>query len=238
MGKHWSRLKRSLSRRWLEWRLPAGYERFGTRYGGWWIDTRHIGEAPLLVDCGLGLDISFSVAFLRRFPRARVVGIDPNPHALEYCRARCPPGMLILDRAFWTTNNETVIFHLPRPPEHLPKGADGVSGSLDPSHPYVVGGERIEARTINLEQLLLDAGHEECSVLKLDIEGAEYALLETLCATGQIRRAGQVLVEFHHGHIDRTLADTMHAITSLKAAGFSLMHTEGRNYVFVRDVAR
>jgi len=50
MGKHWNRLKRSLSRRWKEWCLPRGYARLGTRYGGWWIDTRAIG--PLGADTG------------------------------------------------------------------------------------------------------------------------------------------------------------------------------------------
>ena len=79
MGKHWNRLKRSLSRRWKEWRLPHGYERLGTRYGGWWLDTRRVGAQPLLIDCGLGEDISFPAAFLRRFAGARVIGVDPNP---------------------------------------------------------------------------------------------------------------------------------------------------------------
>ena len=54
MGKHWNRLKRSLGRRWKEWRLPRGYQRLGTRYGGWWVDTRLVGPQPLLIDCGLG----------------------------------------------------------------------------------------------------------------------------------------------------------------------------------------
>lgn len=234
MGKHWNRLKRSLSRRWREWRLPAGYERLGTRYGGWWIDTRRLGKAPLLIDCGLGLDISFPAAFLERFTDARVIGIDPNPLALDYCRAHCPRGMEILDRAFWTTNGETVVFHLPRSAEQLPKGADGVSGSLDPSHEYVDGGERIETRTIDLAQLLANAGREECAVLKLDVEGAEYALLEALCTSGEIRRAAQILIEFHHGVTNRSLADTERTAGQLKAAGFGLVHTEGRNYTFRR----
>ena len=70
MGKHWNRLRRSLSRRWREWRLPRGYERLGTRYGGWWLDTTLVGPQPLLIDCGLGEDISFPAAFLQRFSGA------------------------------------------------------------------------------------------------------------------------------------------------------------------------
>ena len=79
MGKHWNRLKRSLSRRWREWRLPAGYARLGTRYGGWWINTRRIGREPLLIDCGLGVDISFPVAFLERFPGVVHQKVEDGP---------------------------------------------------------------------------------------------------------------------------------------------------------------
>ena len=235
MGKHWNRLKRSLGRRWREWRLPRGYERLGTRYGGWWIDTRIVGPQALLIDCGLGEDISFPTAFLRRFAGARVIGVDPNPRSLAYCRAHCPPGMDILANALWTTSGETVTFHLPRSRNHLPKGADGVSGSLDPSHEYVEGGERIETQTIDLDTLLARAGRIECDVLKLDIEGAEYALLDALVASGRIRAARQVLVEFHHGVTRHVPEDTRRIVDSLAATGFRLIHTEGRNYIFRRD---
>lgn len=238
MGKHWNRLKRSLGRRWNEWRLPSGYERLGTRYGGWWLDTKMMGPRPLLIDCGLGEDISFPTAFLQRFTDARVIGVDPNPRSLVYCRARCPPGMEILANAFWTTAGETIVFHLPRTPDNLPKGADGVSGSLDPSHEYVEGGERIETQSIDLASLLSRAERTECDVLKLDVEGAEYALLEALVASGGIRAARQVLVEFHHGVTRHTPDDTRRIVDSLAAAGFRLVHTESRNYIFRRDSAR
>ena len=238
MGKHWNRLKRSLGRRWREWRLPRGYERLGTRYGGWWVDTRAMGPQPLLIDCGLGEDISFPAAFLQRFADARVIGVDPNPRSLAYCRARCPSGMEILANAFWTTAGETIVFHLPRGEDKLPKGADGVSGSLDPSHEYVEGGERIETQSVDLDSLLSRAGRTECDVHKLDVEGAEYALLEALVASGRIRAARQVLIEVHHGVTRHTPDDTRRIVDSLAAAGFRLIHTESRNYIFRRESAR
>lgn len=237
MGKHWNRLKRSLGRRWREWRLPRGYERLGTRYGGWWLDTRRVGPQPLLIDCGLGEDISFPAAFLRRFAGARVIGIDPNPRSLAYCWANCPPGMEILANAFWITAGERIVFHLPRGQDELPKGADGVSGSIDASHEYVEGGERIETESVDLDTLLARAGRTECDVLKLDVEGAEYALLDALVASGRIRAAVQVLIEFHHGVTKHTAEDTRRVVDALAASGFRLMHTESRNYIFCREPA-
>lgn len=232
MKKHWQRLKRSLGRRYKEWRLPRGYVRLGTRYGGWWLDRRALGKHPLLIDCGLGRDISFPTAFLARFGGA-VVGIDPNPASLAYCQAHQPSGMTIKARAFWREAGQRLSFHLPRPPEQLPKGADGVSGSLLGSHSYA-GAETADVLTTSLAEVLREAGRAECDVLKLDIEGAEYEVLADLCRSGELRRARQVLIEFHHHCTQHSLDDTRRIVAAIRACGFALAHTEDRNYIFRR----
>lgn len=138
LQKHWGRLCRSWSRRYREWRLPRGYQRLGTRYGGWWVDAQSLSASPLLIDCGLGEDLSFPSEFLNRFG-GRVLGVEPNPRSLAYCRAHCPPGMEITAQALWCRSGEFMTFHLPRSQTLLPPGADGVSGSLLASHDYVGG---------------------------------------------------------------------------------------------------
>lgn len=233
LSLEWWRLKRSVGRRWREWRLPAGFERLGTRYGGWWLLAPAVGRDPLLVDCGLGKDISFPVAFLDRFG-GRVIGVDPNPAALEYSLAHRPEGMEVRPEAFWTQAGCELTFHLPRSLAELPQGADGVSGSLLASHSYA-GTRTVAVRTTSLPEILAQAGREECDVLKMDIEGAEYDVLEAQCRSGEIRRARQLLVEYHHHCTDRTLADTQQSIARIEASGFKLLHTEDRNCVFLRN---
>jgi FkbM family methyltransferase len=232
LALHWWRLRRSLGRRWVEWRLPRGFERLGTRYGGWWLYAPAIAAEPLLIDCGLGRDISFPRAFLERFG-GRVIGLDPNPVALEYCRKHCPPQMEVRGEALWSEAGRELSFHMPRSAELLPKGADGVSGSLLASHGYA-GDETLAVTTTSLTEVLQRAGRAECDMLKLDIEGAEYAVLDALCANGQIKRARQLAVEFHHGWTDRTLQDTEKCVAQLAAHGFELRHSENRNFLFVR----
>jgi len=232
LALHWWRLQRSLGRRWREWRLPRGFERLGTRYGGWWLYAPAIGDEPLLIDCGLGKDISFPRAFLERFG-GRVIGIDPNPEALEYSRAHCPSGMEVRDAALWSDAGSEISFYLPRPLAELPKGADGVSGSLLVSHTYA-GQEKRAVRTTSLAEMLSQAGRDECDVLKLDIEGAEYAVLEALCRDGAVRRVRELLVEFHHHCTDRTFDDTLKAVRLVEASGFRLCHAEDRNAMFLR----
>ncbi len=147
INKHWEQLKRSLARRYKEWRLPHEYVRLGTKYGGWWIDSKSVGENPLLIDCGLGEDISFPVAFLEKYKNSEVIGLEINPRSLHYCNNHAPDTMRVLVKAFWSNAGETINFHLPRPQKDLPDGADGVSGSLIDSHEYVVGGNSMTALT-------------------------------------------------------------------------------------------
>lgn len=233
--KHWQRARRSLGRRWREWRLPRGYVRLGTRYGGWWIDADYVGPSALLIDAGLGEDISFPAAFLARFVGSRVIGVEPNPRSLAYCRAHPRVGMEIREQAFWISSDKTLTFHLPRPQNTLPKGADGVSGSLVGSHEYVEGGDMLTVNTTDLATLLAEAGSSECDVLKLDIEGAEYEVLEQLCANGDIRRARQVLIEFHHRVTHHGIEETQAAVGKICNCGFQLVHIESRNYIFRRE---
>jgi FkbM family methyltransferase len=233
LNKHWNRLKRSLGRRYREWRLPRGYVRLGTRYGGWWIDATALTPQPFMLDAGLGRDISFPTEFLARFKTGRVIGIDPNPASLAYVAARKPERMDVLARAFWRKAGETVTFHLPRPQAELPKGADGISGSLLASHEYA-GEERLDVPTTSFDEVLAIAGRDECDIFKLDIEGAEYDVLAELCASGRIRAARQVLIEFHHHCTDRPIEDTERTVAAIRASGFDLVHTEGRNSIFRR----
>jgi len=233
-SKHWQRLKRSLGRRWRELRLPAGYIRLGTRYGGWWLDRRLVRPDPLLVDCGLGRDISFDVAFLSRFG-GTVIGIDPNPASLAWCRAHCPPGMHLRDRAFWTQAGRELTFYLPRPAEQLPRGADGVSGSLLGSHVYVSGGESRRVTTTDLDEVLAAAGRVDCDVLKLDIEGAEFEVLADLAGRGALGRCRQLLAEFHDGITGHGRGETETVVQAVCAAGFRLVHVESRNHIFRRS---
>lgn len=230
---HCARMRQSIARRWREWRLPRGYLRLGTTYGGWWIDRGALTAEPLLIDCGLGMDISFPREFLRSFG-GRAIGVEPSPQSLAYCGSRLPPGMTVIERAFAAEAGKRLTFYLPRAREHLPAGADGVSGSLLDSHAYVGGGQQLQVTTTALAEVLASAARDECDILKLDIEGAEYEVLGDLCARGDIGRVRQLLVEFHHRSTHHTYAEIEAAVAAVERAGFRLMHVEGRNYIFRR----
>ena len=232
--KHFFKLNRSLTRRFREALLPRGYERLGTKYGGWWVDkTLLVNKNPLLIDCGLGKDISFPIDFLKKF-NAYVVGIDPDPISVNFCEEIKPKNMEIHRKAFWKKSGVAMKFHLARAIDKLPKGADG-SGSIISSHDYVDGGVELKVYTTSLSEILTLLNRSTCDVLKLDIEGAEYEVISDLINSGQIDVINQLLVEFHDGVTHFTINDTNKIVEDLKLASFELIHTEARNYIFRRN---
>jgi hypothetical protein len=103
----------------------------------------------------------------------------------------------------------------------------------------VVSSGRIDAGTITAE------GYRLCSVvarlqsgvpdlLRMDIEGAEYAVLDDMLATGILPR--QLLVEFHHRFPQVGLGATRRAIAGLRAAGYRIaaVSDTGREVTFLR----
>jgi FkbM family methyltransferase len=233
--KHYFKLNRSLTRRIREALLPRGYQRLGTKYGGWWIDGDLIvNKNPLLIDCGLGQDISFPIEFLKKY-NGYVVGIDPDPKSISYCQSIKPKNMEIQSKAFWKKSGLVLKFHLSRSIDKLPKGADG-SGSVLSSHDYVDGGEEIEVYSTSLSEILTLLNRSTCDILKLDIEGAEYEVITDLISSGQINVIDQLLVEFHHGVTHFNINDTNEIVKNLELASLKLIHIESRNYIFKRKI--
>jgi len=78
-----------------------------------------------------------------------------------------------------------------------------------------------------------ELGHERVDLLKMDIEGAEYQVIEDLCNSNV--RPGQVLVEFHHRFPNVTVKATKDAIAQLRSMGYLLffVSASGREFCFM-----
>jgi Methyltransferase FkbM domain len=81
---------------------------------------------------------------------------------------------------------------------------------------------------------MAELGHAHIDLLKMDIEGAEYAVIDDL-VDSNIRPA-QILVEFHHRMPGIGPERTRHAVLQLRRAGFGLfaVSPSGEEYSFIR----
>lgn len=228
MGRRESRL----IRRWL--RSVAGRDVFqrtqcrvetltlGTGYGRWTVSPPRLGPGSVAYSFGLGRDVSFELALIERFG-VTVHGFDPTPLALEWLRAQSLPPSFILHEVGIADYDGSARF---APPTQ----ADWESFSM--VRQYGIG-STIEAPVARFATLVARIGGPPPDLVKLDIEGAEYAVLPDLLASAF--RPSQLLVEFHHRWAETGPRATREAIRLLNRAGYRVaaVSDKGREYTFV-----
>jgi hypothetical protein len=99
--------------------------------------------------------------------------------------------------------------------------------------------ESIRVRSSTVQSLLTELRVERISLLKLDIEGAEYEVLRSMLADGIL--PAQLLVEFDEVNQPRTpwfWVELLRIIRQLRRAGYRLVFRERSNYLFVLSTAR
>ena len=91
----------------------------------------------------------------------------------------------------------------------------------------------IEVPLRSLTSICAELGHDRVDVLKMDIEGAEYEVVNSI-ANSAIP-IGQLLVEFHHGMYDISVQETRAAMQHLIKFGFRVFHVSdvGREYSLI-----
>ncbi|MEM6770062.1 MAG: FkbM family methyltransferase [Bacteroidota bacterium] len=73
-----------------------------------------------------------------------------------------------------------------------------LSTAADASTAFGEGGERVAAPIREVNQFLEKHGVETIDLMKINIEGGEYALLKHLITTGTVQRIKNIQVQFHN----------------------------------------
>ena len=171
---------------------------------------------------GVGNDISFEHGLVKRFG-CKVTLFDPSP-----------TGLATMTRP----ENQIPQF------KFLPVGLAGHCGALrlqEPLHPEEgswfsnqVAQEGIEVRCLDLATMLVENQHRHADLLKIDIEGAEYGVIEhILKARVPVK---QILVEFHDGLLPGIRrSQSLRAMFKLMARGYKLISERSNTLTFVGD---
>jgi len=85
-----------------------------------------------------------------------------------------------------------------------------------------------------LATILKTLGHSKIDILKMDIEGAEYEVIDDIIALPE--PVPQVLIEFHHRFPHIGTKRTRQAISKLNRAGYRIFHVSatGEEYSFMK----
>jgi FkbM family methyltransferase len=166
------------------------------------------GDMPRVIDCGANVGVTV-VWWKTQFPQARVLAFEADPEIFTLLQRNCGhlPGVELINAAVWDRQGEL--------PFAAKGGEGGHMAEFAQTHPELI-------RNIPCVRLrsYLD---KRCDFLKLDIEGAEIAVIRD-CAD-VLRNVAKAFVEYHSfvGR-DQLLGQT---VSILENAGFRLhVHTE------------
>jgi FkbM family methyltransferase len=203
--------------------------RYGSEYGGWWFHGDLLGPGSLVYCFGVGDDISFDLSLIERFG-LRVHAFDPTPRSIAWVnRQQLPDGFLFHPIGLAEFDGEAE-FLLPNDAAHVSYSMHRTDGARREQLPEVA---RAEVR--RLTSIMRMLGHDRIDLLKIDIEGAEYAVIRDMLDSHIAVR--QILVEFHHSYRGHTVRETRDTIRRLNSMGYRIFAVSaiGRECSFIRE---
>ena len=150
-----------------------------------------------------------------------VFAFDPTPKAVQFVHenARNVRRYHFNDVGLWSENRR-MRFYEPRNPNHVSHSIVNLQGTS----------RFFEAQCRRLSSLMADLNHDKLDLLKLDIEGAEYEVLESILEDQVKTRI--LCVEFDQPTSILKVGRTLRKLTR---TGYTLVSVDGWNCTFVRD---
>ena len=180
----------------------------------WTVVTCGLHADSVIYSGGVGEDITFEQELIRRFG-VKIHIFDPAP---------------VATRTIALANTEGLLFK-PLGLAASTAARFSIGGGTDSSTWLMAGGSEVLPCTELAREMEMN-GHNSIDLLKIDIEGFEYEVLEG-CLEERIP-IKQICVEFHDFYPEIPKAKTKQMIRALKAHGFDLIHRHRHDHTFLR----
>lgn len=223
----------------LRFMPPPKMAQLGTVYGSWTIPDNFLTEDSICYFAGAGEDLSFD-AMVSSTYHSKIYIIDPTPRA--YTHFKELEKALVNSQSFPINNNPDEIYQLSlqdfRNFHFVPKGLWRDRGNVrfyapkdskHVSHSLVnlqKTDSYLEVEVLTVKDLMDELGHNQVDILKIDIEGAEYAVIESIVK--QKPQIKVLCIEFDEVHqpLDKHFMKRINeAALSLQKNGFVPVHS-------------
>lgn len=197
----------------------------GSESEGWCVASNILSPGSIVYSIGIGNDVSFDLSLIDRYG-VNVYAYDPTPDSIEWvARQKLPDtfhfygkGLAHYDGVahFYRHKKKTNICH------SMMRRNETVQHA-------------IEVPVERLKTLCKENNHTRIDLLKMDIEGAEYEVLDDI-VNSEIA-IDQILVEFHHRFKSISPRKTKNTIAELKKLGYKIFFVslKGREYSFIHE---
>jgi FkbM family methyltransferase len=188
------------------------------RLGGFAVPTARLKPGMIAYCGGVGESIELELQLARRFA-VQVHAFDPTPRSIAYIQKLPdkPQGFAFHPYGLWSSD-VTLTFNMPDNPDHV-------------SHSVVSdGAPGFDAQCRAIRSLMNELGHQKIDLLKLNIEGAEYEVLQGMLQDG-VRPT--MLMVAYEGPSPFRLA--RHWTARLRADGYKLVEFSRWTATMVRE---
>lgn len=192
----------------------------GSDYGGWFLSPDLIPHGSTIISAGVGEDISFDLHLIN-IKSCSIIGVDPTPKSHDFIASQDISNFHLTKKALIGVEKKNIKIFKQKNPEY-------VSESILLSNQNCSDEFHI-CDTITLNKLLFL--YPKTSVIKMDVEGAEYEIIENI----KDLKVPQLCIEFHHFCTDFTEQDTSNCLKKLFQLGYTTQYTtNGKEYTFIR----
>ncbi len=211
----YQRMKTSLRRLiGTELRLRVELQVETIEHGGWCFTVQGLDQDSIIYSLGVGEDIEFDFFIIERLG-AEVHAFDPTPASIEMLSTADLPSRFHFHPWAITAKDGRLKFY-PR----VKKDGSQSTVMFTMIAEDASSENAIEVPAYCLSSVASRLGHSRIDLLKMDIEGAEYEVLQGLLASPI--KPSQLLVEFHHRFPAIGLEKTADMIRLLRKAGYKI----------------
>ena len=142
---------------------------YGNNYGGFYVNPDLLNENSVIYSFGIGDDISFDTTIIKKH-HCHVFGFDPTVYSMQWLKTQNIPETFHFYNFGISSESGYVDFYLAKNPEHTSESIV-VQSNINVK-------KKVTVKMKSLKDIMIELGHNHIDVLKMDIEGAEYDLIE------------------------------------------------------------
>ena len=178
--------------------------RYGTEYGGYYLpEYIELNENSVVISAGVGEDISFDIELSNKY-RCQIYCLDPLQRSKQYVELHNNGKLIFINKAL--SVKDTVLLHQPENKEYV-------------SYTALDNGEQLETfKAVTIPDLIESFIIDEINLLKLDIEGCEYDVLNQMFECGIY--PNYICVEWHN--VPMKMPDCYECIKSAETYTYKL----------------
>ena len=154
-------------------KLHIPLEHYGNRYGDWSVPAGMVTRETVVYSFGIGEDVSWDLGLIAA-TGCHIHGFDPTPKSLAWLETHVrEPHFTVHPWALADFDGSLDLW--------LPNNEEHVSASCRASD--ISSSNKITVPCRSLASIMAELDHDRVDVLKMDIEGSEYAVIEQILRT-------------------------------------------------------